>query len=64
MDLASYVNRQTDQNPLYLRMISENAMISYGSGNINELVVDVAVLGVMVEDEMLLEKVKEVLRWT
>lgn len=62
-DLNSYVKQQIQHDYNYLYKISENAAIKFYENNINELVADVMVLGDNVFDKVLLEKVKEVLKW-
>ena len=61
--LVSYVKEQLKHDYNYLYSISDNAAIAFYNNNINELVAEVGVIGDDVIDKILLEKVKEVLRW-
>ena len=63
-NLFTYVKQQQAIDRSYLKNISLNAYNSFMyHNNINELVAEVGVIGDDVIDKILLEKVKEVLRW-
>lgn len=63
-DLFSYVNRQLQQDALYIaREVSENANSAFNRDNINELIADVMVKKNRISDEVLQEKVEEVLAY-
>ena len=63
-DLVTYVKQQQAIDRSYLKNISLNAYNAFMyHNNINELVAEVGVIGDDVIDKILLEKVKEVLRW-
>ena len=63
-DLVTYVKQQQSIDCGYLKNISLNAYNAFMyHNNINELVADVGVIGDDVIDKILLQKVKEVLRW-
>ena len=63
-DLFTYVKQQQTIDRSYLKNISLNAYNAFMyHNNINELVAEVGVIGDDVIDKILLEKVKEVLRW-
>ena len=63
-DLFTYVKQQQAIDRSYLKNISLNAYNAFMyHNNINELVAEVGVIGDDVIDKILLEKVKEVLRW-
>ena len=63
-DLFTYVKQQQAIDRSYLKNISLNAYNAFMyHNNINELVAEVEVIGDDVIDKILLEKVKEVLRW-
>ena len=64
-DLVTYVKQQQSIDRGYLKNISLNAYNAFMyHNNINELVAEVGVIGDDVIDKILLQKVKEVLRWT
>ena len=63
-DLVTYVQQQQSIDRGYLKNISLNAYNAFMyHNNINELVAEVGVIGDDVIDKILLQKVKEVLRW-
>ena len=63
-DLVTYVKQQQAIDRGYLKNISLNAYNAFMyHNNINELVAEVGVIGGDVIDKILLQKVKEVLRW-
>ena len=63
-NLFTYVKQQQAIDRSYLKNISLNAYNAFMyHNNINELVAEVGVIGDDVIDKILLEKVKEVLRW-
>lgn len=63
-DLVTYVKQQQSIDRGYLKNISLNAYNAFMyHNNINELVAEVGVIGDDVIDKILLQKVKEVLRW-
>ena len=63
-DLVTYVKQQQSIDLGYLKNISLNAYNAFMyHNNINELVAEVGVIGDDVIDKILLQKVKEVLRW-
>lgn len=63
-DLVTYVKQQQSIDRGYLKNISLNAYNAFMyHNNINELVAEVGVVGDDVIDKILLQKVKEVLRW-
>lgn len=63
-DLVTYVKQQQSIDRGYLKNISLNAYNAFMyHNNINELVAEVGVIGGDVIDKILLQKVKEVLRW-
>lgn len=63
-DLVTYVKQQQSIDRGYLKNISLNAYNAFMyHNNINELVAEVEVIGDDVIDKILLQKVKEVLRW-
>ena len=63
-DLVTYVKQQQSIDRGYLKNISLNAYNAFMyHNNINELVAEVGVIGDNVIDKILLQKVKEVLRW-
>ena len=63
-DLVTYVKQQQAIDRSYLKNISLNAYNAFMyHNNINELVAEVGVIGGDVIDKILLQKVKEVLRW-
>ena len=63
-DLVTYVKQQQSIDRGYLKNISLNAYNAFMyHNNINELVAEVGVIGDDVIDNILLQKVKEVLRW-
>ena len=63
-DLVAYVKQQQSIDRGYLKNISLNAYNAFMyHNNINELVAEVGVIGDDVIDKILLQKVKEVLRW-
>ena len=63
-DLVTYVKQQQSTDRGYLKNISLNAYNAFMyHNNINELVAEVGVIGDDVIDKILLQKVKEVLRW-
>ena len=63
-DLVTYVKQQQSIDRGYLKNISLNAYNAFMyHNNINELVAEVWVIGDDVIDKILLQKVKEVLRW-
>lgn len=63
-DLVAYVKQQQSIDRGYLKNISSNAYNAFMyHNNINELVAEVGVIGDDVIDKILLQKVKEVLRW-
>ena len=63
-DLVTYVKQQQAVDRSYLKNISLNAYNAFMyHNNINELVAEVGVIGGDVIDKILLQKVKEVLRW-
>ena len=63
-NLFTYVKQQQAVDRSYLKNISLNAYNAFMYHNtINELVAEVGVIGDDVIDKILLEKVKEVLRW-
>ena len=63
-DLVAYVKQQQSIERSYLKNISLNAYNAFVyHNNINELVAEVGVIGDSVTDKILLQKVKEVLRW-
>ena len=63
-DLVTYVKQQQSIDRGYLKSISLNAYNAFMyHNNINELVAEVGVIGDDVIDKILLQKVKEVLRW-
>ena len=63
-DLVTYVKQQQSIDRGYLKNISLNAYNAFMYNNyINELVAEVGVIGDDVIDKILLQKVKEVLRW-
>ena len=63
-DLVTYVKQQQSIDRGYLKNISLNAYNTFMyHNNINELVAEVGVIGDDVIDKILLQKVKEVLRW-
>lgn len=59
--LISYVKSQKSNDFRYVYNISKNADSAFNTGNINELVAEVMVLGNRTPDKNLLKKVKEVL---
>lgn len=61
--LVSYVKEQLKHDFNYLVKISPNADEAFILGNVNELVAEVSVLGDRVSDQVLYQKVKEVLSW-
>ena len=62
--LVSYVKQQQSDDRSYLKDISLNAYNAFlYHNNINELVAEIGVIGDNVTDKVLLEKVKEVLKW-
>lgn len=63
-DLIKYVKMQESTDFFYVKNISQNASEAWGMNNINELVAEVAVLNQKLEDKVLLNKVKGVLKWT
>ena len=63
-DLVTYVKQQQSIDRGYLKNISLNAYNAFMyHNNINELVAEVGVIGDDLIDKILLQKVKEVLRW-
>lgn len=63
-DLVTYVKQQQSIDRGYLKNISLNAYNAFMyHNNINELVAEVGVIGDDVIDKILLQKIKEVLRW-
>lgn len=63
-DLVTYVKQQQSIDRGYLKNFSLNAYNAFMyHNNINELVAEVGVIGDDVIDKILLQKVKEVLRW-
>ena len=63
-DLVTYVKQQQAIDRGYLKNISLNAYNAFMyHNNINELVAEVGVIGGNVIDKILLQKVKEVLKW-
>ena len=63
-DLVTYVKQQQSIDRGYLKNISLNAYNAFMyHNNINELVAEVGVIGDDVIDKILIQKVKEVLRW-
>ena len=63
-DLVTYVKQQQSIDRGYLKNISLNAYNAFMyHNNINELVAEVGVIGDDVIDKILLQKVKEVVRW-
>lgn len=61
--LVSYVKTQQNLDMMYLHKISINALAAFEKNNINELVAEVGVLAEDTPDKILLQKVKEVLKW-
>lgn len=61
--LISYVKEQLKHDFNYLVKISPNADEAFILGNVHELVAEVAVLGERVSDQILYQKVQEVLSW-
>ena len=61
--LVSYVKTQQNLDMMYLHRISINALAAFEKNNINELVAEVGVLAEDTSDKILLQKVKEVLKW-
>ncbi len=61
--LVSYVKTQQNLDMMYLHRISINALAAFEKNNINELVAEVGVLAEDTPDKILLQKVKEVLKW-
>ncbi|HFI0174920.1 TPA: minor capsid protein [Streptococcus suis] len=61
--LVSYVKEQLKHDFNYLVNISPNADEAFILGNVNELVAEVAVLGERTSDQILYQKVQEVLSW-
>lgn len=63
-ELVTYVKQQQSTDCSYLKNISLNAYNAFlYYNNINELVAEVGVIGEDVSDNVLLQKVKEVLKW-
>lgn len=63
-ELVTYVKQQQSTDRSYLKNISLNAYNAFlYYNNINELVAEVGVMGEDVSDNVLLQKVKEVLKW-
>ena len=63
-ELVTYVKQQQSTDRSYLKNISLNAYNAFlYYNNINELVAEVGVIGEDVSDNVLLQKVKEVLKW-
>ncbi|HFI0150700.1 TPA: hypothetical protein ACGO3A_001214 [Streptococcus suis] len=61
--LVSYVKEQLKHDFNYLVNISPNADEAFILGNVNELVAEVSVLGERTSDQILYQKVQEVLSW-
>ena len=61
--LVSYVKTQQNLDMMYLHRISIDALAAFEKNNINELVAEVGVLAEDTPDKILLQKVKEVLKW-
>nr|DAR75621.1 MAG TPA: minor capsid protein [Bacteriophage sp.] len=61
--LVSYVKTQLNLDMMYLHRISIDALAAFEKNNINELVAEVGVLAEDTPDKILLQKVKEVLKW-